>query len=180
MRKLNRRHLILLVLLLGIGVTSLALLSAQRQEPFGLELDKLVVNPSDRPGYDTEVVLHLRGRGPWQEKVPYLTTVPKGKAPQYGIASGCDIFYRQNGQMKQYQWPQGKSQTMEQVGPYDTKYGGFIRHYAINLAAIPPELGPLYCRVQFKFFIDTTKSWRHKDWATKADAEASGFVQVRA
>jgi hypothetical protein len=95
------------------------------------------------------------------------------------MSDDCDVFYKQNGQWRKYQWPKGQPSVLYPAAVYDQDYGGFVREYSINLSAIPADLKPLYCKIRTEFYIDVAKSWRGKGIPMKADATASGSIRLR-
>jgi hypothetical protein len=132
--------------------------------------------------------MYLRAQGPWPAEVtdipaPVLYSVQEillqENPRRWGMSDDCDVFYKQNGQWKKYQWPKGKPSILYPAAVYDRDYGGFVREYSINLSAIPADLKPLYCRVRTKFYRDVVKSWRGKGIPMKADASASGSIRLR-
>jgi hypothetical protein len=122
--------------------------------------------------------MSLQAQGRWPHEVTDVAgSSAVGRTPRWGMSDSCDVFYKQNGQWKKYQWPKGQASVLYPAAIYDRNYGGFIRKYSLNLSVIPANLGSLYCKVRTEFYLDVAKSWQGKGIPMKPDAVASSSIQ---
>ncbi len=168
------------VIALTLYASYLHLRANSQPQGLHLVLDRIESTSSRSLNYSTSVVMYLRAQGQWPVEVTNIAASSVAtKPPRWGMSDDCDLYYKQNGQWRKYQWPKGKPSVLYPAAIYDQEYGGFVREYSINLSAIPANLKPLYCKVRTSFYLDVAKSWRGKGVPMKVDAMASGSIRLR-